>query len=381
MRMLWTCVIVFCLAADPAHPVAAGENGKYLWEMPRVVGIDEARTAAMVVELRREVQRILSAGPLAPLRCSYADIPGEAYWLYYERGRIITTLAYAHPYVSRQQQEAIGKYVRAMLASKSDAPWEPGLKGKREGAPRALSGAAREEGAYVDAKNTPTLHVYYGLWLYGDRTGDWDSLKQHWRQIYQHYGDRTAAETILYGQMGAHIAMARLAKRFDDDKTVATAERALDSDFADGSDTAKIEARQRKTRFGKFADGRNAGAFAGQPFMFLDACPEVLRFINDHVKEQATQRVRRIETVYPLWWLAQSPYFTRWTGDEGIGAPPELFGICWPMERWVLGTSPERLATYMRSVPTGIGDCYWIEGLVQTIESFGTVTWQKVPIR
>jgi len=359
-------------------PTLAGENDKYLWETPRSVNIDKARTAGMVDELRREVQRVLSAGPLAPLRCSYGDIPGEAYWLYYERGRIITTLAYAYPHVSPHQQAGIRKYVRAALASKSDSPWQPGLKGKAEGAARALNGVAREEGAYFDIKNSPTLHVFYGLWLYGDRTGDWDTLKQYWQQIRQHYINQTAVETVLYGQMSAHIAMARLAKRFNDRDAVAIAEKALQKDFVDGKDVTKIETRQRKTRFGKFAESRNARAFAGQPFMFLDACPEVLRFINDNVREQAAERVRQIEKVYPLWWLAQSPYFTRWTGDESVGTPPELFGICWPVERWVMGTSPEELATYMRSTPTGIGDCYWIEGLVQTIESFGTVQWEKV---
>ncbi len=103
-----------------------------------------------------------------------------------------------------------------------------------------------------------------------------------------------------------------------------------------------------------------------------------MRFIKDNVKDQAIARVRRIEAVYPLWWFAQAPYFTRWTGDEGVGTPPELFGMCYPLERWVVETPPETLATYMRSIPTGIGDCYWLEGLVQTIESFGVLAWEKV---
>jgi hypothetical protein len=28
-------------------------------------------------------------------------------------------------------------------------------------------------------------------------------------------------------------------------------------------------------------------------------------------------------------------------------------------------------------VPPGIGDCYWIESLVQAIESFGVCKWQE----
>ncbi len=48
-------------------------------------------------------------------------------------------------------------------------------------------------------------------------------------------------------------------------------------------------------------------------------------------------------------------------------------GKNYPLERWVKDTPPDKLASYLRSVPTGIGDAYWIEGLVQTIEAFGTV--------
>jgi hypothetical protein len=366
------------LIAFHVTSVLAGQYDKYVWETPRVRNIDRARTAIMTAELSREVQRVIEAGPMAPLRCSYADIPGEAYWLYYERGRIVTTLAYAYPHVSPQQQRAILAYVRQSLAGNADAPWEIGLKGKAEGSPRALSGATRNEGNYVDDKNTSTLHVLYGLWLYGDRTGEMRTVQQYWPKIRRYYLDQGGKQTMLYGQMSAHIAIARLSRAFVDRHTAEIAEKALERDFTEARDTTKIEARQRKTRFGKFSEKRNARSFDGQPFMFLDASPEVMRFIKENVKDQAIARVRRIEAVYPLWWLAQSPYFTRWTGDEGVGTPPELFGICYPVERWVVETPPDKLATYMRSIPTGIGDCYWLEGLVQTIESFGVLAWEKV---
>jgi hypothetical protein len=100
--------------------------------------------------------------------------------------------------------------------------------------------------------------------------------------------------------MSAHIAIARLARAFEDRDTAEFAEKALESDLTEGKDTTKIEARQKKTRFGKFSEKRNAGAFAGQPFMFLDASPDMMRFIKDNVKDQAIARVRRIEAVYLL---------------------------------------------------------------------------------
>jgi len=77
---------------------AAEWYDKYLWETPRVTNIDGIATADLVAELQREVDKVLDRPTLAPLRLSYADIPYEAYWLYYERGRIVTTLSYAYPH-------------------------------------------------------------------------------------------------------------------------------------------------------------------------------------------------------------------------------------------------------------------------------------------
>ena len=33
----------------------------------------------------------------------------------------------------------------------------------------------------------------------------------------------------------------------------------------------------------------------------------------------------------------------------------------------------------MTSGADGIGDCFWLEGLVQTIEGYGEVKWEKSP--
>jgi hypothetical protein len=355
-----------------------GVYDKYLWETARATDIDAGRTAAMVAELRGETQRILDAGPLAPLRLSYADIPYEAYWIYYERGRVITTLAYAYPYLSAQQQESVKKYVHRLLSEPTHAPWQQGVKAATDGAPRSLHGREITQGRYPKAEDCPTIHVLYGLWLYGDRTGDWETIGLYWPAIRECYMDSVDTAVLLYGQMSAHIAVARMARRFGDDRTAEIASQKLARDLSMGLDPNLVEARQKNTRFRVFFEPRNRSRFMGQPWMFMDACPEICRFIHDNLKDQAISRIDLIKGIYPLWWLHQAPYFTRWTGDEGIGVTPELFGMVYPIERWVKQTPGEQLALYMRSMPTGIGDCYWLEGLVQTIEAFGTVRWVPV---
>lgn len=352
---------------------------KYLWQTPRVAKIDTVTTADLAAQLRREVDKILDAGPLAPLRLSYADIPYEAYWLYYERGRMVTTLSYAYPYVAGQQQDRIRSYVRKLLEDPTHAPYEPGILGSTDGASRALHGRHITEGRYITHYGQPpTLHVLYGLWLYGDRTGDWDALKPYWSRIQARYLEGIEKEPILYGQMGAHIAVARLAKRFGDTQLMARATEALTADLEQGKDIARIVDRLEHTRFAHFREPRNRGSFPGDCWVFLDACPEILRFLDDTGKQEVLRRTGQIKARYPLWWLHQAPYFTRWTGDEGIGVTPELIGMVFPVERWVAKTEASTLTSFTRSTPVGIGDCYWIEALVQTIEAFGHLEWKEI---
>ena len=226
----------------------------------------------------------------------------------------------------------------------------------------------------------PTLHVLYGVWLYGDRSGDWPAIEPHWPEIRRRYADGAAREPILYGQMSAHIAAARLARRFGDAPAEAAAVANLRRDLAAGADIGAIAARLERTRYARFAEPRNRSAFPGQLWVFLDACPEILRFVADgEARADALDRARALEERYPKWWLLQAPYFTRWTGDEGVGVTPESIGMLHPIARWIEGAPPAELASFMRSAPLGIGDCHWLEALIGTIEAFGTLDWQRVP--
>jgi len=374
---IWTCgCVAVCVLTGVAE--ADEEYEKYLRQTPRVTNIDAKRTADMVAVLRREVQRVLDAGPLAPLRLAYADITYEAYWLYYERGRIITTLALAYPHLADKQQEGARKYIRDMLADEKHAPWTSGIKGKSDGAPRETHGIDVREGRYFDARNCPTLHVLYGLWLYGDRTGDWDAIRPNWAKIKERYVRGGTREVVLYSQMGAHVAMARMGERFGDESARNMAAAALKQDLNAGKDVSKIEGRLKRTRFSKFSSGRQGGRFPGNCWMWMDAPPEIMRFLKDSAKDEVVRRAEAMERRYPKWWLRQAPYFTRWTGDEGVGTTPEIIGMIYPVERWVKDTPAGELAVCMRSAPTGIGDCYWLESLARTIEAFGKVEWRDV---
>jgi len=376
-----------CLATAAAFSSQAARGQdveRYLWETPRIGRIEPAAVSAHRAELRREVQRVLDAGLLGPLRLSYADLPVDAYYVYAEPGRIITTLAWAYPHVASDQQTEIRTYVSKVLADARHAPWSGRVLSVDDGAVRSLHGERVREGRFLGVdgqqRNAPSLHVLYGLWLYGDRSGDWQAIQAYWPQVKAWYAGEADRMPPLYGQMGAHIAVARLARQFGDDPTVLRAADSLREDLRIGTDIRQVEQRIEKTRFAVFSASRNRNSFPGNCWMLLDLAPEIGRFLRDH-PALAREVLRRTDSLidrYPWWWLHQAPYFTRWTGDEGVGTTPELMGMIYPVERWVRQTPVEQLDLYLRSVPTGIGDCYWMESLVQTIEAHGPMTWTPV---
>src|SRR5205085_11328470 len=95
---------------------------KYLWQTCRTENIAPS-ASNLVAELRAEVQKILDAGPLAPVRTVYADLEQDPYFMYWQGGRIITTLGMAWPHLTSAQQQGVREYVRAELQDEKRAPW------------------------------------------------------------------------------------------------------------------------------------------------------------------------------------------------------------------------------------------------------------------
>ena len=81
----------------------------YAWQFPVVTSTNALDMAA---RLQEEVQKVLDAGRLTPQRAYYADLGNdEHYFQYVQPGRIVTTLAWAYPYLTGPQQSS----VRAVL--------------------------------------------------------------------------------------------------------------------------------------------------------------------------------------------------------------------------------------------------------------------------
>src|SRR6185436_3403432 len=207
--------ILFLAAGSAAAQAQSVDPTPYAWEFPQVTGIGSGADL-MKSELQEQIQAVLNAGHLRPIYISYADQQSAGYAVYLEPGRILTTLAWAYPYLTAAQQTSVRTYVASELGDSRFAPWGTYPLPKDVGTPRETHPKTKwwyESTTFGQYR--PSVQTIYGLWLYGYRTGDWTLIQNNWASIKSMYSAR-AAQASLYGTMCAHIAMARLADKFAD---------------------------------------------------------------------------------------------------------------------------------------------------------------------
>lgn len=385
---LWLSVLLGLSGANTLATAQAGLANAYTWTFPApdtIRGADD-----LVTLLREEIEQVLDAGHLAPIRLAFGDLPDEHYFLYQEPGRILTTLAWAWPYLTPSQQARALAYAEAELEHPAFAPWAPDFTMPRD------VGARREWYKSTDLWGLgatfgdfrPRLHTLYGFWLFCYRSGQTNWMQRYYARARDFYFSQHQ-RARLYGDMCGHIAMARLAHANSDTATRAFALQRLQTELLDGLDVQNKHNFARDGLYGwdgpydrlptndMYSPRKDGWIYRG--FIFLNMGPEIARFLRDSCFGQVKAMHEEGKRILPLWWLMQATYFPRWTGDESVGVPSEAFGMYHPVETWVLQTPTSQLRRFMRSSPTGRGDCYWIEALVQTIEAHSANTrWLDV---
>jgi hypothetical protein len=384
------CLLVFILMNGYLLSASAqsGLGDKYAWYFPVPDTIRQADDLLQI--LQEEVDKILGSGPLAPIRLAFGDLYWEHYFQYQEPGRILTTLAWAWPYLSADQQSRTLDYVLQELSMPGRAPWSSHYTLPRD------QGSRRERYPSTDLYGVdvnfgdfrPRLHVVYGFWLFCYRSGQHQWMETYYPSIKSFYQSQQQ-RARLYGDMNGHMAMARMARINGDEAMEQFALARFEEELFDGLQVehkhdfaangfSGWDAPYNRLPGSDMYDSRKDG-WLYRGFIFLNMGPEVARFLKDSCFQQVDSMHQAGRRILPMWWLMQAPYYPRWTGDESIGVPTEAFGMYHPVETWVLESPVSQLRKYMRSSPTGIGDCYWIEALVQTIEAHaGHTNWIDV---
>lgn len=360
---------------------------KYLWEYP--LQEELVLNYELINELRSHFDDIIESGDLffRPLPCRYHDQLTEHYFLYKEPGRILQTIAVAYPYLREDQRNAIRPMVTELLNNPIHSPWSMNLLSEDSGKNREPYESEVLWGEGNDYQRfRPTIQNVYAIWSYVYRTHDTLSIATHYEDIRNFYQQKALTGSDrgdMYGTLSAHVGMARLANIFGDDATIQSVRNRLGNLLDNATNIDNID---QIAAFGtsgwdalygeEYTERKDQFIYRG--YIFLNMSPEIGRFIKDHVFESVAERHQFGLERFPLWWLRQSPYFSRWTGDEGIGFPSESFGMFFPVERWVLNSDASRLSRFMRSAPVGIADSYWLEAMVNTIEAGGTDVWVDV---
>lgn len=387
----------WCLGFSTVCVAQTVDTFRVAWQHPRVQGAG-AGAGALVDDLRFEVQQILDRPPLAPLQLNFGDIEGNGYTIYNEPGRILITLAWAYPHLATAQQAAVRGYVTNEIAHAARMPWggaqswDNHFIARTNGSPREHHPRDRDWNTIANfGSKRPTLFTIYGFWLYGFHTGHWAPVTNVYDQLANAYYNRAfqPGQGSLYGTLGTHIGMARLAAKVGDTATRDEAVTNLHAALVQALNFTAIDNLAGATTvdrwntpyghdcYDELQVELGGTAYRGWPFLHLT--PEAGRFIADRVPAALARHQQGLD-LYGFPWISKNSYYIRYFmgGSEGTGLTPEYLGMFAPMERWALGEGPAQLSQWVRSGPSGIGDCTWIEALVQAIEANGATQWLDV---
>ena len=379
---------IFLVTPFAVH--AQSPDPKYIWQYEEIYSISGA--GDLQQKLDREVQKIIQAGHLAPFRALYGEISVHYYW--FRRFETIYTLSLAYPYVSPSLQPQLLTYLQSELAqypvwitSYGDQFLKPDQGTSRnEELNLTPQQKANETSAYeYSYANWPKLMGVYSLWLYAQNTGDWSYIDQNWSTIKSFYNNNRGETSQYYQSIAGAIAMARLAseKTTPDQAAASNAASDATAGLSAGLNFADFVTHANNTFINLSDSWLISRIYLGFVFEYLT--PEVTRFINDNsaLKQQAigtandASSFTRGETLYPMWYLAQAPHFSRWYG-EGFSINYEIKNWLFPYHRWLLKDPPSQLRLYLDVPDALVGDYFYIQNLAGTIQAYGQSCWVDV---
>jgi hypothetical protein len=392
--------IVVLLGLTILKEVSAGPYDNYVWQYLKptsIAGADDLKA-----KLEWEVTKITGSGHLAPYRTLHGEVAPR--YAFNNRHDIVYTLSLAYPYVNSSLQSAIRTYLASEMASYP--VWDtadyntrylkPGI-GTTRNPDQYPAGLLATEFNGWGYKDRPRLFALYALWLYAHNTGNWAYVDNNWNTIKSFYTSYRSEANSHYTSIAGAIGYARMAE----EKTT------KDSAARDGAITDVNNAMANGLNYNQFAyntenifkDGMLADYAWIDPtgqrsardqfflgFHLIDVTPEVGRYMYDTPSLKALvlgnsetdiYSLKRAEYYYPLWYMAQSPMWSLYWG-EGHSIQPEAKSMVFPIKAWVQKEPASQLRKYLDVPQALIGDDYYIQNLVRTIEASGTECWENI---
>ena len=355
----------------------------------------------LLVRLEEEIIKIINTGHLMPFRMQYGERPRQYpapshEYAFYEPWGMMLTLGKAYPYVSTQLKTQIIDYIQT--ETNLYPPWSSSGLGA-DGSYRQGDSAGVVESGLSRNQYVRRGSLLNALWIYGRRTDDWSDIQPQWSNLQSIYNE-IYSRNHNYETISAAIAMARLAHEFGSESLRTQYESQAISLMSDGLDFNSYDSNaiwEYSDQYSRFTEWRRGTYGIAYPLFYLT--PEVARYIksevnllgaiNSYVYHDPGNQLSNggggspVNSSspgwnWPLWWMAQAPDGDGGYFGEGVSAGAEQRMMLFNYFAWVLDEAPEKLAYYLDVPDALVGDLYYLQNLVTTIESYGTTCWEDV---
>lgn len=407
--------IVGLISPSNALALSTNEIGKYPNEKLSVNQANNSRVTYLKTRLEDEVNRIIDKGHLEP---AYVEVGiMESYILWGNPGEQIYILSLTLPYLTSQTQTKLKTFLNQEIRTYD--PLSLGFEHCQNGWGSCEMTGNRREFYSIPAAPNPDpikpnlwpqpnvpVEAIYMVWSYADKTGDWSYISTNtttpsgtrWEKIKSLFNSIPASPTT-YGQIAGAIGYVRLLQKYNmtNDATYSQALSKIAAGMTSGIDFKAF----LNDSYSKYVNFNYNHDWAFTPFHYLRTpnatgamfAPEVGRYLKDHalnnVKKAVvfnpddgqTGEVAAIESNWPTWYMNRGPYaeITEWVGHYGENhmlAPDTPWGV-FMLEAYTLSASGEQLFNYLSS-PFSIGDLYYIQKVVATIEGYSQKCWENI---
>ncbi|HEY3108018.1 MAG TPA: PQQ-binding-like beta-propeller repeat protein, partial [Chloroflexota bacterium] len=376
-------------------PPASGALPGYVWTEPQRPA--PLPPADLVQRLEDEVSRMVATTdhlmpfylqrgfhgtgswpPEVPTGKSEPAQVADSNVFWYDPGELVLTLSSAYPYLSPATQAKVRAFLQAEMTRFPplyDLPAQPDswLKQGRAREPYAVP----NRGALtVWPPPGRPIQTLYALWAYGRYTGDWAYVSSHWADARALFLDRSGA-IDSYAEIAGAIGYARIARQLGDSTEAAAGE------------SAAVAAMQNGLNFGGWLASANA-LFPPDPnrpaeppgrrgAVFFGLSPEVGRYLRD-TNGPAVARTIGDVAGYPegsyLWYATRLGTQAE-LGETGYHSP-EIGWSIFLAQAYARGAGQADLRRWLDR-PWGLGDLWYIQKLIATIEAPDTPPWTPTP--
>lgn len=385
--------IISILSAKPcfAQTVSQTDLDNYVWKKEVVTNIS-SEALPLRQELSAQIQKMVSAGHLAPLRVSKGIASGAIYSLWVNPGDPIYTLSEALRYLPDNDattKQALRTYLQQEI---TNYPPYHAYPFSDQGLLQldVKVGARREYYPLVSIDNSggmhPSIKALYHIWNYVDATGDTAYVSNNWNAIklaFDKLKDKDLSKAYWidkggcidgYSDLGGCLGMARLGYLVSDQAVTDEATARLQQGFSNGLNFSLFEenAYQRDKYFSD-----NFGTTDGlvRTYVFMDLFPETARFIREHNLTAAQTHIDKLVWDIPTWFVANGPGFV---GGENNFTTPVVSYPIFQAYAQIFKKDSDFLRKRLDVPFCKVGDLYYIQDLISVIKSYGTSCWEDI---